>query len=79
VYLHKEDVCSCFCKRNGHGLTNSSCTTCDEGRLTLEGVELLHGGHYAVNVDAVIGTMLLCSELLCRRISGTADSKLSRN
>ena len=45
MYLNKKNVCSCFCKSEGHGLTNSSCASCYEGCLALERVELLYGGH----------------------------------
>lgn len=46
-YLNQEDVCSCLGKGNGHGLSDTSCSSCDKSRLTLERVELLYGRHCA--------------------------------
>jgi len=45
MYLHEENVCSCFGEGDGHGLPNTSGATCDESRLALERVELLYGRH----------------------------------
>lgn len=36
-YLDEEDVCACFGEGECHGLSDTSCATCDEGRLALEG------------------------------------------
>jgi hypothetical protein len=36
-YLDEENVCACFCEGNGHCLTDTSCASCDEGCLALEG------------------------------------------
>jgi hypothetical protein len=56
-YLDEEDVCSCFCEGNGHGLTDAASTSCHESGLALEGEELLYGCH-------VFGVLLKdrCSE-----------------
>jgi len=53
AYLDEEDVCSCFCERESHGLANASCSACYEGGLALEREELLYGCHVAVLVGAV--------------------------
>jgi hypothetical protein len=44
-YLDEEDICSCFCKGNGHGLTNATSTSRHQSGLALEGEELLYGRH----------------------------------
>jgi hypothetical protein len=59
VYLHKEDVCSCFCKRNGHCLADSSCAACYEGCLTREGEELLYGCHCVSVVEVLVGKVVV--------------------
>lgn len=42
VYLDEEDVCTCFCERNGHCLTYASSASCYEGGLTLKGEEFFY-------------------------------------
>ena len=53
AYLDEENVCSCFCERESHGLTDTSCSACYEGGLALEREELLYGCHVDVLVGAV--------------------------
>lgn len=49
AYLDEKDVCSRFCERDGHRLTDAPCTTGHESCLALEGKELLDSRH-VVNV-----------------------------
>ena len=52
-YLDEQDVCSCFCERESHGLANASCSACYEGGLALEREELLYGCHVVDLVSVV--------------------------
>ena len=45
VYLHEKNICTCFCKRYRHGLSNASCPTRYECGLALEREQVLDVGH----------------------------------